>query len=320
MKPWVKNLKFPDDKFFRRDLPQILRAPDLSNTGLMEIAMLAIHQERGIQMSVSKAVSDDLQASDLQNVRFEDVAWPAHSIEFFFDDPDLPTLLMLYATPAALARMKLAPPEDRDNTKPFIRVLVQERHERGSSAYTLQANYQPAHMDRFVQDSNECRPFCDPNADALEPEEAEKLAGLVLLCYKVLVFSQVPRLKPAIWQPYQLPRDGGRPGVGRRPRRPIHRVIYLPAARKTDEGTTREKGPHTFRGRRGHFHHYRDDCFVNKKGTVDYWAPIPGPDGSFPKTVYRVVKPRETKPNLDSAPVGADTAAAPGAAGRGLAG
>ena len=48
---------------------------------------------------------------------------------------------------------------------------------------------------------------------------------------------------------------------------------------------------HEHRNKHGHFHHYRDERFVNRKGTFDYWPPVLGPDGTLPKIKYRIRKP-----------------------------
>jgi len=285
---------------FERDLP-----PYVNSSFVLLEWQRAMHKKVGAQMVIQKSVSDDLWGSDLEEINFMDVPWPRDSLEFFFEDPAIPSCLM--------QRMHVNTNgyiiEDKRKVIDSVEFGVTDDPERSVRIRITQPIADNRHLDCFIgaEEMNayatqDLTPAFNKTAESelvvpIDPEGRKGLQSLVLLCYKVLVYSAVPQLKPKeMLNKQRLPREA-KPGCKNRPKVPVLHVVDLPAAYRRDcmvkigGGGNKE-----FRGRRGHFHYYRADCFVNRKGTFDYFPPVLGRDGTLPKRVFRVRKLQEQQP------------------------
>ena len=256
---------------------------------------LAYHIDQGVNYVVQKRVSDDLGASSIGNVNMEDIAWPCNSLEVFFEDPALPTVVL----------QRLDPPTRKEifllSGRPWKDgVLGQSKNVRFSviMACTEKGVTLLSLLSLAEEDCNEWlkgdlqlrseRADCAPKDWDRETSDLA-VRTATALALKVLIYAGVPQLAPKQVGKNTL-HHGGKPGVKGRPNRPIFHVVDLPRQyREKMDAATRGKSK-AFRGKHGHFHHYRDDYFVNKKGTFEYWPPVLGPDGTLPKIKYRVRK------------------------------
>ena len=297
-KGWTKNLAYPK----LAELPRIRASVGanhhrISSLALFEVLMMMQQVEEGTQYVVEKRVTDDLQLSDIQDLHFSELPWPCRSLELYFEDPSLPTLLIqrrglgsLQREMAKFPQGGLAGVELRGTDEIMVRMLVQELN----APIAVQLNLPEDEMDTFALDGHEVKSlestmWPDPISTALTQEEHLGMKELALLAYKVILYAAIPELAPKLVGRGAL-HHGGKPDVKNRPRRPIYRVVDLPlqyreSAERVAGTTTKE-----FNGRRGHFHHYRSARFVNRKGTFDYFPPVYGADGTLPKTRCHIKK------------------------------
>ena len=261
------------------------------------------------QFSIEKALSDDLLNSDMQGTHFSEVPWPARSIEFYFDDPNLPTFLLQSYKPdeemlkvlkdfsnkeeRRILNEKLGKITDSTKEEETRIVWTTQIREKGY-AYWLGLDVQPEIIDGIAQSAD--------YLDSLQGRDVFKghtfskpsrdfIATLLTLAYKVLVYISIERYRPQQISRKQM-RDG-KPGVKNRPNRPTFRVVSLPQLRSQEDREREKKerqATHKFLGRRGHFHYYRDPRFVTRQGTFDYFAPVLGPDGTLPMRKFRIRK------------------------------
>ena len=286
---WTKNIQWVTGKL-RGVWEAYVRSRECSTANLFLHLMMTRHEKFGVEYIVEKRVSDDLRNTELGNFRFNDLAWPCGSIEMYFEDPRLPSVLIQRRTHAEfLVEIKDLPviphlhnPDLKDAV--FVRILVQDKDT------AMQLNLSTEMIDAWAVTGGSIPTMAGGYAE-FDAEESQGLHALVVLAYKVLVYASIPQLAPKPVTKNDL-HYGGRPGVKGRPARPMLKVVDLPRQYRTAKETaTRESKGHAFRGRHGHFHSFRAERFVNKKGSTDYWPPVLGPDGTLPKIKYRVRKP-----------------------------
>lgn len=234
------------------------------------------HLKVGIQLQVEKAVSDDLLRSDLSpETTFEDVPWPAPSVELYFEDPHIPTcLVQRWDTDKVMAAV---PVRLRDRPSRFV--LSCEK--RGGQACTLalEASMWPDLVADRVP-AQEDAPF------ALETDEQLAVNALARLAVKVMAYASLPLCQPQVLT-RKMMHHGGKAGVRGRPARPASRVLYVQAAGRERE-PSHNPGRRLFLGRRGHFRFFRSEYFKTRRGQWTYIAPVPGPDGAVPPPTYRL--------------------------------
>ena len=286
---WNKNINYPRIDQLQM-WQQAIRSGHGCDSDLFLYLMLTKQTLGGCQYVVQKRVTDDLMNTHLGNIRFADLMWPCDSIEMYFEDPNLPTIILQRRTfrqfeqeleqhkLPAIAQLKHAKPDDM-----FVRVLS----ERG--VYALQVNLTSVMFDHWAMAGGPV-PTMEGGFESFDSQEVAGLHALSLLAYKVMVYAAIPQLAPQQVTKRAL-HYGGRPGVRGRPATPILHVVDLPRQYRADkEKSTREGVGHSFRGRHGHFHTFRSKVFVKKRGTTDYWPPVLGPDGTLPKVKYRIRK------------------------------
>ena len=249
---------------------------------------LKLEQQRlyGVQYVVQKRVTDDLAHASVGNVKFSDIAWPSTSMEVYFEDPAIPTLLIQRMNERLFRELCRDWPittEPAPKEYEVISVTVQ------LPGAELHICYSPSEIGKWLVEGNTYRLPRDKGYVDMSEQEEQGLRDLTMLAYKVLVYASVPQLAPKVVGKKEL-RNGGKPGVHGRPACPIFHVVDLPRQYRESKEATTKQTTKKFRGRHGHFHHFRSECFVNKKGTFDYWPPVLGPDGTLPKIKYRVKK------------------------------
>lgn len=252
------------------------------------------YYKAGIQMQVSKTVSDDLLDCDFKDAHIENIPWMAPAIELYFEDPYLPTILVGKITPTELA--KLFPHIDITLKAPeYISAAMQSGQGIESSVQTLQLR--PEMYKDFLEEGK-VAPMVDTGIFSLAATSLDNrmMSYMLHLALKVFAFASIERYKPTLLTRKQM-IFGGKPGVHNRPEKKSVRVHYLPKIvyqrNKNAEpsGETRE-----FHGRRRHIRWYHSDRYVNKKGHWDLIEPIADPKtGKFPepKQKFVVRKPTE---------------------------
>jgi hypothetical protein len=247
------------------------------------------YRRHGVQIQVQKDVSDDLMETDFAlGSKLEDVPWPAQVVEVYFEDPKLPTLLVMKAAPGDVEKM-LPGSIVEIRQKEYLTALMQEGNgDLNHSFLSLQLH--PDLYDNFIT-NGEAQTMDGMAAmnTALQDADSATLSVMLQLVMKVFVFASIPNYRPNEITRKQM-HFGGKPDVKGRPHRKSLRILYAPniiSDRKINgpSGIVR-----SFKGRRGHLHYYRDERFVNRRGTWDYFPRIYG-SGDMEKTVIKVRKP-----------------------------
>ena len=283
---YTKNINYHDAGYLLKYANNGLSGDPIE---AMVVACQYIQVTSGAQMVVASSVVDELELSDVSDsVRFADVPWPNQSLEFYFEQPNLPTLLVTCLTAREIEAHGI-------KTKTGGRYTPDERLVRifvfgGESGYECNAvSYSFADMDRFVRHDKSVA-YQLQGTHALTESEENDMRRFAALIFKVLVYAAVPRCAPVKASRRDL-HYGGKSGVRGRPVRPILRVVSLPPhihsdAHKSDKSESASDVKRKFLGRRGHFHFYRHDRFVNRKGQFDYFPAIQGAQNV--KTVFKV--------------------------------
>lgn len=246
----------------------------------------------GSQMHVSKEVSDDLQATDFSEAsKIENVPWIAPVVEVYFEDPSLPTILVMKTHPALLQEWFPQLDVDLESTE-YITALMQEGSDELTSKM-LSIQLKPSMYDAFLNNAEVPDMQHGYFSSALSEVDNNVMCYMIQLVLKVFAFSSIPAYKPVSITRKQMTK-GGKPDVKGRPVRPAFRTSYLPKVISqpvhTDTGTGTER---EFHGRRGHIRWYSNERFVNKKDTWDFIKPVADPTtGKYPtRTVFKVRKP-----------------------------
>lgn len=231
------------------------------------------HEKFGEQIVVQKDVSDDLIKTDFHQIQIDEIPYLNDSLEFYFEDPKLGTFLLTNSSVGKLIdklKMEIVSPVK----KKFVSFLCSS-DECGESLVLLPIEGNVSRTD-LVSDVNE---RCGDR----------DIADMVLLCFKVLIYASIPKLKPKRISKKEL-RFGGKPKVKGRPHLPINRVVYLPREQIIDgQGMTERTGKkYNFYGRRGFMRTYRHERYTKMRGKIQYMPPIP-PKDEKPKTTYKVV-------------------------------
>lgn len=261
----------------------------MGQSAIVEILNKLYHAQHGSQMVVEQNVSSDLVLTDMDSVGIEDIPFPCDSLEFFFEDPKLPTVLVYKGTVEnQLTRLGLhGSVQGSEVQNDSINFWVEGHAGAGMAFRASEENWnQMINADNSEIDELK-------GSVAFEDDEWEQMRHVFKLCIKVLAYASIPRLKPQLVSKKSLKR-GGRPNVKNRPARPIMRVIYLPEVkREKREPKENQGGKHKFLGRRGVMRYYAHERYVNMQGKWQYIPPVRGPNGEIPKVLYKVIKPKK---------------------------
>lgn len=296
----IKDLTYPPQDAARdKSFVAVLLANASIDPGTYSrIGNLLLQVLNGAQLWVTKDVSDDLQASDLDpdEVCFEEVDWPGDRLEVYFEDPSIPTFLAARSTDQqqheglekALGRKIACDDRAREvfaKAETFIS-LQAEDHEGSMISVT----YRPADIDRFVRGDElpEHKLPSSPVATGMSDAEREEMKNLAMLLFKVLLFASSEGHTIRRTRDRPTKKQGGKPGFKNRPVTDRLIVEYLPRhlAEKKQAAETERKQHHQFLGRRGHWRRFRSARFVNVQGQRRFIYPIPGPDGAVPRRKF----------------------------------
>lgn len=273
-------------------------------TYLRQLTVL-LQVRNGAQLWVSKEVSDDLQASDIDpaEIKFDEVEWPHHRLEVYFQDPAIPTLLVSSFTNAEqhvlvekMAGVAIPIPDDDHTTSCLHKRLMHvQAHDREGNAASL--TYTRPDVDKFL--AGEVLPTSDDLvyiagvSAPLNQDETSDLRRCVLLFYKVLVLAGSDGHTVRRTREKPTRAEGGKPGFKNRPSHERLIVEYLPRHRVERRKDAEAQGKkHQFLGRRGHWRKFHSNYFKNVQGTRKFIYPIAGPDGKPPKRKFILKSPQ----------------------------
>jgi len=248
-----------------------------------ELLLLRLHVEKGATFYVERGVSDDLQLTDFANGRFEDLPWPATTVEFNFEDPALGTMLIgklsrkdLVETARDKLNVEMAGYSASPDHDHQMISLCQCSDGSGSCLTVHDEHTWPKLLESGALDS-----AYQGHAADLQISRAESVESvdLLKLCLKILAYASVPQYRPVPVTRGQLHHGEAKPGVRGRPSRPTFRVVYLPhVVHPTEPRPPAEPGEpgkaREFKGRRGHIRWFHSDFFVKMKGKWIYVAPV----------------------------------------------
>lgn len=257
------------------------------------------HVREGAQMWVSQEVLHDLMCSDIDVMDMESVPWPADRLEMVFEDPTMPSFLFqrgsrqdlidIYAKAANidLSHVGVSSPPGRDKNTVLVDILAQTEDDMIASACLDWVEMLQFATGASAHDIDTSR----PGNFELNQDEETALRKLAVLGFKVLLFASSEGFEPRRTMEPPTRKQGGKPGFKGRPKTPRFIVEYLPGHITDKKAAARDATAfvHEFRGRRGHWRTFRSPRFVNKQGTRQFMAPVPGPDGTVPRRNFRVV-------------------------------
>lgn len=273
------------------------------------------HAIEGVQMRVTKAVTRDLILSDFSgSVKNSSIAWPARSVEVFFEDDNLPTILLSrYSLRSLMQTLKLHEIVSVfDKQAEADEVVKRNFNSTRLSAVLWKKNYETINGETIVISHNiqldgideinyepvilafNEKLFSDSeffHINLIESDQREYLYSVASLAFRAFAFASIPAFRPAKVQHKEITKkQGGKAEFMGRPVLPVLRVIYAPSIIHERSASVKTGKTRQFKGRRGHFHFYKSDRFVNRKGTWDYYPPIYVTENNT-KTVYVVRKP-----------------------------
>ena len=267
---------------YRKNIPYLGadEALEIANSGLatdmVSVIIFASMHAYGVigsQMVINRSVTDELHESDIgSTVHFADIPWPAQSLEMFFEDPALPTLLVTYMNVSDMEGIGIktsAVSKRYSKDQRVIRICAFPSYPEGAGNVI---SYSPEDMDGFVHDRHTSVLQLQGGACLTESDESD-MREFAILVFKVLAYCAVPRCTPKAGTRKDL-KFGGKAGVKNRPERPILRVVSLPPHIHAEAHAKGSGSKRTFMGRRGHFHFYRHARFTNKRGTFDYFPAV----------------------------------------------
>lgn len=230
------------------------------------------HVQYGEQIVVDKKVSDDLAQTDLEDIAFKELPILHDSLEFYFEDPKLGTFLLNTAEP-----------------KSFSKSVGLDYKQEPSHEKKCTFSYETKDVPQTLITKGEGTITKETLLAELGNNVIEGSVDMLFLCFKVLIYASIPKLKPKSISKKEL-RFGGKPKVKGRPHLPIKRVVYLPREQIIDgQGMTERTGKkYNFYGRRGFMRTYRHERYTKMRGKIQYMPPIP-PKDEKPKTSYKVV-------------------------------
>jgi hypothetical protein len=156
--------------------------------GQTQWVMTQAHYKVGVQMQVSKQVSDDLLASDFgPAAKIENVPWVSPVVELYFEDPKLPTMLVMKTNQKLLSEwfphlpLEVSAPE-------YISCLMQEGNHL-ESAKLLNVQLRPEMYDEFLE--NGVAPNQRMGIMSVQLDDADNAVSCYMLHLALKVFAFV---------------------------------------------------------------------------------------------------------------------------------
>jgi hypothetical protein len=238
--------------------------------GTISCIAQAFFRSHGMQLRVDKAVSDDLNASDSRGIYPKDVAWPSKAVEFVYEDPAIPSILLLWLSRTeTLARFgNLERAADYD----YRLIALAETTTGVQMTVNLWGD---ALVESLDNDTNIPLPAGPAGTTvSLSDEESNTLLAMTRLALKVLAYTSLDRFE---YVPVETVtrRMGSKVGYKGRPPISVRRVTYMPSIHSPrPENETAAPGTRRFMGRRGYFRFFRHERYVHMKGRFIYVPPI----------------------------------------------
>jgi hypothetical protein len=231
----------------------------------------------GVQMVCDKDLSRDLEVSTLSCAP-ENLVWPAPTMWLMFADEGLPCCLL---------------------SKRFVR---EARPELSSDGFSLVLWNKDGAANgvligakafaEYITGDYEMRRSIGVGDVEMPDDEAVAVRYMASLAAKVLAYASIPKHAPLKIATRSEKKSAGIHPAIQGPS-PALLVRHLPRViRDTDRTTQAGFGAHSFYGRAGHIRHYEAERYTNVKGTWQWIAPIPPPDGV--QVQYRVRKVKAT--------------------------
>lgn len=304
----IKNIDYPDfDYYFSKingnNIEICNAVKNYFYQQFSELSLFWLQKNHGIRLYVEKNVTDMLNKTEMLNISYDDIKFPAKSIEFFFEDKNLPTILFGNRTSLIDSAKSLIKKIDT-NKKVYARGLstIDDNSEiEGINLlfmHPFENNVQLFHTtgasslkklllgELKIIDLSEHFAHGLPKYD--HDKEVEKLTiSLIAMVIKILLYISIPQYKAIPITDKALKREG-KAGVKNRPNRPLSRVIYVPSVvninkKSSSTETGDAKSPHF---RRGHFRMLRDEKFTNKQGQLIFVKPCLIHGGSLQDKLY----------------------------------
>lgn len=287
---YKKNINFIFKDYI--DIEEFQNTKMLGGSPAMSAYMIQqCHRKIGVQMQVTKQVSDDLIATDFAAASsVENVPWPNRVIELYFEDPLLPTILVMKISPEELQRL-FPEIEIALKSEEYITALMQEGG-GWETSQLLSVQLRPDMYEEFLSTGETEKMETGIFSHNLSEKDNCSMSFMLNLALKVLAFASIPTYKPINITRKQM-TFGGKPDVKGRPNRPSFRLDYLPKIIYAAKPIEKIGDHRDFRGRRGFIRWYEHERFVAKKGTWDFIQPVKDPHtGKYPeRKVIKVRKP-----------------------------
>jgi hypothetical protein len=269
-------------------------------------ALMQCQHKAGKQVIVERSVTELLMHTDLpKDIELDQVPWLGVTAEIYFEDPALPTLLISYTSLSKMAEMLSLditdfPLRDRAD-EPCFNLCYQD--DQGTHTLLVHNDEVATHLfgynslDETFAEFTALLAAADSQLSKVLPQtqgrELTPLQHLAHIAIGIMFYAATAQEAVEHPSPKRL-KQGGKPSVKGRPKRPITRVICLPSIKAQQTATNQAMGEsitHKKAGhlRRGFFRHYSHPRFVNKRGTSELILPCwvaGGPKGQ--STPYRI--------------------------------
>ena len=251
------------------------------------IVMRECQVKYGAQLYIEQKLSDEMLDVDLKDISENNIVFPYDSMEFYFDDPRIPTFIFQKHSESETRRDWLLGHSYHDHRawEDGFRMCFFG----GGIVYT---NIYPMKEIRTFLDYQENVVDQRTSEYSLEDTDFERRLRrfLFLMAVKILLYISIPKYK-AIRVTKSQVHPLSRPGVKNRPDRPILKVIYVPSEVEVNQHKSVPTGvvmpPHR---RRGHFRMLRDEKFRNQQGETIFVKPCLIHGGSVGDQLYVVRK------------------------------
>jgi hypothetical protein len=247
----VKNLLFPTSKQLA-DAFTLVQDKKCSSGETWVTSIFAQQILSGSQLFVEKAVSDELKNIDLYDISYDNVHLISKSIEVYFEDPMLSSVIVSKAS---------VDYKDEDYVSGELMIFLFVIKVDGSQQM-LALPFMREDYENILKKNGELKFKGNIGNQERIYQRKEIIEFYIRLVTKVLLYISIPEYKAIPITKKQLGRHG-KPGVNNRPDRPINKVIYVPTViniekRDYNEGAGSMKSAHM---RRGHFRMLRSEKF-----------------------------------------------------------
>jgi hypothetical protein len=268
MSAFTKNPHyFPADFLGNKDLPRQLVA-QRDDVSVFAWMLKAGYLFEGVQVRIDKSLTVEFIHVDFpKNLTIEDVPYPARFMEVFFEDPNLPTLL--------LGRLDSNTPKGGLDLPSYGIVLPEvtlvaalEEEDTNGAPMLCVINLNVKDWEAVM--SGEVLEDMDMGIP-LEEGESKALLSLVSLAVQSFMYASIEGYGPVEVSRKQM-RGGGKPGVKLRPARKSLRIARQHVLEGESIPTGRSVRPHI---RKGHFRFFKSERYTEKvRGTFAYIAPV----------------------------------------------